>query len=70
MKMRSVILVCVAGLALMSTGCEVADFVMNPEAVGIFGNQAIDQAERIGGQWVVVGGQLFNRIMGILGPVL
>ena len=40
---------------------------MNPEAIGAFGNQALDQAELLGGQWVLTGGQLLNRILGILG---
>ena len=70
MKTRIAMLVCVAGLALMSTGCELGVLVQNPDAAQAFLSQRLDMIITGAANWALWFDQTLNTIEAVLPAAL
>ena len=70
MKTRIAMLVCLMGVVVLCTGCELGVLVSNPDAAQAFLSQRLDMFITGAADWALWFDQTLNTIETVVGPVL
>ncbi len=70
MKTKCAMLVCLMGVVVMCTGCELGVLVSNPNAAQVFLSQRLDMVITGVADWALWLDQTLNTIETVVGPVL